>query len=251
MSTSPQVTLTGKLFDSGGNAVVGGTVTLTLVNYGSNLPLVTGTGIFAATTLQTSSASDGTFSLGPFFGNYQIAPSGTYYTLTVSQNQYTTSNIDTPYQFNNSGTFDLSTLTPVVSYATPIAVSELSTVAVTGSFTDLLNIPTLTNTVFGRHGTVTAHTGDYSIGQISGAATVASTGSYNDLLNIPVFTAETPSGSYPGTVYTLAHSATTMLGLFLNGMLLYPSIDYTLVGSTLTLMNATSGTDLLHAVYIR
>lgn len=39
--------------------------------------------------------------------------------------------------------------------------------------------------VFGRTGTVTAQSGDYAIGQISGVAAVASTNSYNDLSNLP------------------------------------------------------------------
>jgi hypothetical protein len=47
------------------------------------------------------------------------------------------------------------------------------------------------NSVFGRTGNVTAQSGDYSIGQISGASTVASTGSYTDLLNKPSIPTQT------------------------------------------------------------
>jgi hypothetical protein len=120
--TSPGCTLVGTLTDPSGNPLAG-TVTLSLSNYGPVIPLISGSNLFAALTTTVVAASNGSFSL-PFYGNYQITPANTYYTLTVlDPTSNTTFNLNVPqaaYQFLTSGTFDISTISPITTYPNPV-----------------------------------------------------------------------------------------------------------------------------------
>jgi hypothetical protein len=60
---------------------------------------------------------------------------------------------------------------------------------------------------------------------------------------------EVPSGSYPGTVYTLSHIPNVIMGLYLNGLFLIPGVHYTHTSATITLTTTTSSGDNLYAVY--
>lgn len=63
--------------------------------------------------------------------------------------------------------------------------------------------------------------------------------------------AEQPAGAYPGTVYTLSYTPISMMGVFKNGLLLEPTADYTLSGTSVTLTSATSTGDVVFAVYLK
>lgn len=52
-----------------------------------------------------------------------------------------------------------------------------------------------------------------------------------------------------GTNYTLAHSVTSVLFLYLNGQLIVKDVDYTLSGANITMTSPTLSTDILTAKY--
>lgn len=60
---------------------------------------------------------------------------------------------------------------------------------------------------------------------------------------------QTPSGSFPGTVYTLTRAPLIIMGLYYNGQFLTPGADYTYSGSAITLNFTTASGDKLYAVY--
>jgi len=71
---------------------------------------------------------------------------------------------------------------------------------------------------------------------------------------------EPPSGSSPGTVFTLTYSPTLMIGLYLNGVFQIPVIGgvgvgeigyYTLSTNTVTMEVSTGDDDIVFAVYLR
>ena len=73
--SSPAVTLSGTITDVGGNAQAG-SVRITLCNYGSAMPKVAGTAVFAPLLITAAANFSGQWS-ATFYGNDQITPSGT------------------------------------------------------------------------------------------------------------------------------------------------------------------------------
>ncbi len=66
------------------------------------------------------------------------------------------------------------------------------------------------------------------------------------------FVSETPSGVVPGNAYTLTHTPTVLFGFYWNGVFQRPGLDYTLVGTLLTLTSgATVAGDSVYAVYMK
>lgn len=63
------------------------------------------------------------------------------------------------------------------------------------------------------------------------------------------FVAEKPTGAYPGTVYTASYIPGVMLGVFYNGSLLRPTIDYTVSGNQITTTFTTAATGAIYALY--
>jgi hypothetical protein len=118
MGTAAGVTLTGTITDIAGNPT-SGKVTITLANFGNNPPLVSGSSLLASVVVSATAAGDGTFSVS-FYGNYQISPVNTYYSIAVTG--VGSNGTNAAYQFLTGGTFDLSTLIPLVG-TTPKAVS--------------------------------------------------------------------------------------------------------------------------------
>ena len=66
-----------------------------------------------------------------------------------------------------------------------------------------------------------------------------------------VFVNETPAGAVPGTVYTLNYTPSLILGVFYNGLLQRPGIDYTVVGAIITLGFSTVAGDAVYALYFK
>src|ERR1035438_9386655 len=81
-SSPPDTTITGTLFDPSGNIIVGGTVVFTLSNLGTWPPVISSTGLLATLSTTVTSDSSGNFSAS-LFGNDQISPIGTFWTMTV------------------------------------------------------------------------------------------------------------------------------------------------------------------------
>lgn len=66
---------------------------------------------------------------------------------------------------------------------------------------------------------------------------------------LPLFKAVTPSGSVPGSVYTLPSTPSFIVGVYYNGLLQRPITDYTVAGSTVTLTFSTVSGDNVFVVY--
>jgi hypothetical protein len=135
------ITLTGSFESLTGAGV--GYVSLTLVNYGTNVPRLNGAGVLVNTTYQTSAGSNFSVSL---WGNDAITPANTYY--QVAYFSAGSGLIATElYQLNGSGTYDLSELTPVV--ASTSLPQGLASVAYSGSYADLGNKPAVSQSYLG------------------------------------------------------------------------------------------------------
>jgi hypothetical protein len=111
------------------NLTGGGTgyVVISLINFGNNVPRVSGTGVIINPVYQSDPGSDFSTSL---YGNDAITPSNTYYQVDF----YTGTNFISTgiYQFTGSGTYDLSQTSPItvtptlpLGYATPIIYPSL------------------------------------------------------------------------------------------------------------------------------
>jgi hypothetical protein len=147
MPTTPGVTITGKLEDLAGNNNAGKLI-WTLQNFGDFPPRVSGTMMLTPVRITTQAAADGTFSQ-VLWGNYQLAPSNTFYQCEI-QGADGSQVVVAAFQFNSSGSFDLSTMVPISGSNPPIF------------------IPTAVTSFNGRTGTVLPANGDYSFSQISG-----------------------------------------------------------------------------------
>lgn len=122
MST-PNITLTATAKDLSGVAVGSAAnhsrICVTLCGFGPQLPRVVGTGMIARPGPTYIESADGNFSFA-IWGNDQITPAGTYYTIAMLDAQ---GNVvqSAAYQLGGSGTQDLSTLTPFFNptFSTP------------------------------------------------------------------------------------------------------------------------------------
>lgn len=71
----------------------------------------------------------------------------------------------------------------------------------------------------------------------------------------PSLVAETPAGVMPGNAYTLSFVPVVILGVFVNGIYQRPGLDYTVGGSTGTLITLSTATtlvtDTVFVVYLK
>lgn len=115
MPATPNITLMVTLQDFSGNDVQNGYLSVTLCNFGPILPRVAGTSMLAKID-QLLTLAAGTLSL-PLYGNDQITPGGTYYSISVLDDKKNVVQCGI-YQFTGSATVDLSTATQI-SAGTP------------------------------------------------------------------------------------------------------------------------------------
>lgn len=105
-----------------------GSVQLQLANYGNNVPRVSGTSILVQLTTIATANGSGAFTV-TVWGNDQISPDGTYYIVQFLDAAGAVI-ASIPYLLTGSGTFDLSSLTPLtvfpVGSITKIPFSRLS-----------------------------------------------------------------------------------------------------------------------------
>ena len=70
-------------------------------------------------------------------------------------------------------------------------------------------------------------------------------------LLLPWFRSEQPAGAVPGSNYTLSYVPALIFGIYVNGLLLRPVLDYVVSGQVVTLNTATTtSTDTVWAVYL-
>ena len=63
------------------------------------------------------------------------------------------------------------------------------------------------------------------------------------------FVAEKPAGTYPGVLYTTTYIPGVMLGVFYNGLLQRPGVDYVVSGSQVSTTFTTSSTGEIYVLY--
>ncbi len=108
--------MTGKLQDFSGNLI--GTpanpakVCVTLCGYGPQLPSIIGTSMIARPGPIYIESTSGTFSI-PLWGNDQIVPGGTYYTVSLLDGQGNVVQCGA-FQFTGSGLQDLSNASQIL-----------------------------------------------------------------------------------------------------------------------------------------
>lgn len=187
--TTPNTTLTAKLDDltgvSAGSIANPAKLRITLCGFGPVLPLIAGTAMLARTgpfALYSTDSSGITTSL---WGNDQITPSGTFYSIEILDGQDNVVQCGA-YQFIGGGTFDLSNAAQIVP----------------------------------------------PYGFVIGGLVVKPT-----------------TGAYPGTTYT---APGFVIGVFYNGTLQRPVIDYTLnaLRTVITLNFSTELGDNIYALCV-
>lgn len=132
---TPDVTLTFTLLDYQGNEL--GTATqpawlrIALCNYGSNLPRVSGAGIIGeVSSWFVDIPYFGTEDSIELWGNDQITPAGTYYTVSVLDTNKNV--VQTQIYVFDAGTYDLSSATPV-NPPNPPGIPSLELAACSGA----------------------------------------------------------------------------------------------------------------------
>ena len=105
-------TVTGKLESSVNGALVEGQVTVMLCGYGSRVPRVNGVALVARIEDKTIQvAADGTFTFTCFF-NDQVSPAGTYYAVTVKDENGDIAQVNA-YRFtSDTSNYDLNLIDP-------------------------------------------------------------------------------------------------------------------------------------------
>lgn len=107
------ITVTGLLKDVFGAAALSGGLRVTLNGYGAQMPRVSGTGFIVDPDIPVNMPGDGTFSF-TVFGNDVILPGPniTFYTIAFIPQSGGVVKCNN-YQITGSGSFDLSTLSPI------------------------------------------------------------------------------------------------------------------------------------------
>jgi hypothetical protein len=112
---SQNITLTGTFESIAGAST--GYVSITLVNFGTAVPVVAGIGVISLGVIATTLGASFSQAL---FGNDQISPAGTYYQINVYSAAGSLISSGA-YQFTGTQTIDLSAATP---YITPGLISS-------------------------------------------------------------------------------------------------------------------------------
>ena len=164
---SAGVTLNFTLTDSSGTPTQG-KVVFTLVNCGSTPPVVTGTSVIAQKVITAFANSSGVGSV-TLWGNYQLTPTNTYYTVAFYPANANIASSTTSYLFSTGGTFDLSNIAPLSAYpGAPVSVVSFPlSVAQGGTGTAT---PSL---VAGTNVTITGSFPNQTINSSGGGGTVA------------------------------------------------------------------------------
>lgn len=123
--------LTGTLLDATNNQIVGGTVTISLTNYGNNVPYVSGSGTIVGPVLTVKSVAAGAWT-ATVICNDMITPSGTIYSLIFADanGRFVGSGA---YTFIANNVYNLNATAPNVTYPVPAAITLVNANQIQGS----------------------------------------------------------------------------------------------------------------------
>src|ERR1035437_6584278 len=128
-SQSPGVHLSGTITDLTGTPVAG-TVTFVLGNYASNPPIITGYSELAPLSTTVTANNSGAWA-AVIYGEDQINPINTTYTVTIMLPGSSVASWTAEYVIK-SGSYDLSTLTPIHASIPPRFIPAAGPVGATG-----------------------------------------------------------------------------------------------------------------------
>lgn len=229
--TTPAINLTVTLQDIGGTSVSKGSIIITLCAFGPTLPCIIGTSMLAKVGPLKYVLQDGTTDTPiPLYGNDQITPAGTYYSVAIMDDKQNVVQSGI-YQFTGSGTIDLSSAPQVTPGPGGGTIPPLQYV---------------TSDLFAISSSVSAQT-PATLDQIANAM--------NWSVNRPI-PPMSPNAQQalapPGYLYTLSRNCYggALMGLYYNGNLQLPSIHYTITNRTIGLMYYTNAGDNLYALYV-
>jgi hypothetical protein len=118
MPVTPNITLAGNLVDASGNPLAGGSMSVQLCSYGSQIPTVQQSGVIAQTNYIPTISGTGGYSFS-LYGNDQIVPAGSYYVMLVrdaSNNVVQCS----AFRFIGTQTVDLANVSPFNPVPPPV-----------------------------------------------------------------------------------------------------------------------------------
>ena len=106
------ITITGTISAAANDATVQGSVDVMLCGYGSQVPRVNGFALVGRITTEGILAkTDGTFEI-QLAGNDQIVPAGTYYTVTIRDENGDIAQVNAYRFLSTTGTYDLNLTDP-------------------------------------------------------------------------------------------------------------------------------------------
>lgn len=106
------ITVTGTMASAANSAQVQGTVDVMLCGYGSRVPRVNGFALVARLTEQSIQAdTDGNFEI-QLAGNDEIVPDGTYYTITIRDENGDIAQVNAYRFLSTTPTYDLNLIDP-------------------------------------------------------------------------------------------------------------------------------------------
>ena len=269
MPLTPQITLTATLSDftntAAGSTASPAKLRIALCGAGLGLPEVPNTCTLTQIVKDFFATSSSPLSIS-LFGNDVITPAGNYYTITVLDGQDNVVQCGR-YQFTGTLAVDLSNA---------VAMPSAGAIRLTGAVPNGLfpgsayTLPTLA--VGGFVSAVVFYNGGMQIANEDGNYLVNGRGlalffptQAGDALYALYATAapgsgpaltpwiSTANGVYPGTAYTLPTPPPNaqLVGVFYNGVLQRPSINYTILGAVITLGFATQTGDVIYALYFK
>ena len=260
MPTAPGITLTATLEDftgvAAGSTANPAKLRISLCGFGPVLPRIAGTAMLARVG-PFDIFSTGSALTTALFGNDQITPAGTYYSIEILDGNDNVAQCGA-YQFTGTATVDLSNA-PQLTLPAGVLTVEAGVGALPGNgFT--FSFPAFAGAfialyyrgVFQRPGidyTVTGSqvTMSYQLNEAPFGVYIS-----NGPPTPPFPIVEIPAGAIPGQVYSLNHvpAANQLIGLFYNGIFQRPGIDYILTANNITLNFVTRAGSNLYACYV-
>lgn len=273
MASTPEITLTVTLEDFTGADVTNGSIFVTLCGFGQILPRVLGTAMIARVSQKFMLATGASTGIA-LYGNDQITPTGTFYSISVMDDKKNIVQSGIYIFEGGTQTIDLSNATQITIQPTPNSggfFEEEPEGLFPGntyqlSFTPSSSLPVqLWYNGNKLRNQVNSVVFDFSvIGRTITLNFMTVEGDNLDAFYAPQQSSfaflieEQPDGIFPGNTYTLRNAPLNALApvqLFLNGNKLrnqafFSPFDFSIVGKVISLNFQTQAGDNLDALYI-
>jgi hypothetical protein len=236
IGAEPNLNLSATLLNQSGAPVLNGQLIITLCGYGLEMPKIAGTAMYAKVGPVEYTLPTGTTTPPPgipIWGNDQITPSGTFYTVAVVDDKKNVIQTNM-YQFTGSGDIDLSTQIPIIPSQGTATVPPLQFVTY-----DIW----LIGASFGpqapmSYNQVVAYCNEKGIAMPPSFTTLPASAHFNSVA--PTDTVTLTRSAYNGV----------LIGMLYNGNMLLPNIHYTITQRIINLAFSPYDGDNLYAIYV-